>query len=149
VVAPPLSLEIEEGPPVCLFDRPSLWLPPLGRGGSVELPRTAPVGGHGPGTLPFLAHRLPSFVRVSLPIISVDASVPHAGWSPITGLIFWWLIGVSWWKVPFDDQHRRSSNIAAMAAIFGFRRFSDQCLVRFFGGSLCEFTTLCMLRIMC
>jgi hypothetical protein len=27
---------------------------------------------------------------------------------------FWWLIGGNWRKVPFDDQHRRSSNMAAM-----------------------------------
>jgi hypothetical protein len=29
----------------------------------------------------------------------------------------WWLIGGDWRKVPFDDQRRRSSNMAAMAAI--------------------------------
>jgi hypothetical protein len=34
-----------------------------------------------------------------------------------TGLIFWWLIGGDWRKVPFNHQHRRSSNIAATAAI--------------------------------
>jgi hypothetical protein len=34
-----------------------------------------------------------------------------------TSLIFWWLIGGDWRKVPFDDQRRGSSNMAAMAAI--------------------------------
>jgi hypothetical protein len=29
-----------------------------------------------------------------------------------------WLIGGNWRKVPFDDQRYRSSNMAAMAAIF-------------------------------
>jgi hypothetical protein len=32
-------------------------------------------------------------------------------------LIFLWLIGGDWRKVPFDDQRRRSSNMAATAAI--------------------------------
>jgi hypothetical protein len=30
---------------------------------------------------------------------------------------FWWLIGSDWKKVPFDDQLRHSSNMAATAAI--------------------------------
>jgi hypothetical protein len=34
-----------------------------------------------------------------------------------TGLIYWWLIGGNWRKVPFEYQHHRSSNMAAMAAI--------------------------------
>jgi hypothetical protein len=35
----------------------------------------------------------------------------------ISSAIFWWLIGGDWRKVPFDDPRRRSSNMAAMAAI--------------------------------
>jgi hypothetical protein len=34
-----------------------------------------------------------------------------------TGVIFWWLIGGNWRKVPFIDQLRHSSKMAAMAAI--------------------------------
>jgi hypothetical protein len=47
------------------------------------------------------------------------ALLPFISWAISMKLqvIFLWLIGGDWRKVPFDDQRRRSSNIAAMAAI--------------------------------
>jgi hypothetical protein len=49
-----------------------------------------------------------------LDLVSIDF-LTHAwvDWSDF----FWWLIGGDWRKVPFDDQHHRSANMAATAAI--------------------------------
>jgi hypothetical protein len=68
---PPLSSGYWGGPPVGLLDRPSLWLPSLGRG----FRRAAPHGSRGRSRarnpLPVLAPWLPSFVRISPPNITM------------------------------------------------------------------------------
>jgi hypothetical protein len=86
--------------------------------------------------------------------LSMSSSATHPRWplrlpfwiwlplifSPTPGstrLIFWWLIAGNWRKIPFDDQRRRLSNMAATTANLGFgsRRLSDERLrrmVRFF-----------------
>jgi hypothetical protein len=56
-----------------------------------------------------------------------------------SGPILWWLIGGDCRKIPFNDQLRRSSKIAATAAIFDLVSIdflTNNAWVRLFGGSL-------------
>jgi hypothetical protein len=42
-----------------------------------------------------------------------------------TGLIFLWVTGGDWRKIPFDDQRRRTFKMASMVAILGVVSFDD------------------------
>jgi hypothetical protein len=62
------------------------------------------------------------------PIIKCQGHYVMAYASGSIDLIFLWLIGGDYRKVPFDDQLHRSSKMATMATIldFGFRRLQDK-----------------------